>query len=123
MILSMSKKTPGHSAQEINRQSSLRSIEIQRKHTTERPSVQLVVEITRFIRETLLVEVASPEDDLLATGVLDSLTLIQLLVHLEEQFSLKISLDELEIDDLRSINSITRLVQSRPHAAHVVTAE
>ena len=85
--------------------------------------MQLVVEITRFIRETLLVEVASPEDDLLATGVLDSLTLIQLLVHLEEQFSLKISLDELEIDDLRSINSITRLVQSRPHAAHVVTAE
>ena len=123
MILSMPKKTPGHSAQEINRQSSPRSIEIQRKHTAERPSVQLVVEITRFIRETLLVEVASPEDDLLATGVLDSLTLIQLLVHLEEQFSLKISLDELEIDDLRSVNSITRLVQSRHHAAHAVTAE
>lgn len=123
MIWSMSKKDPGHSAQETNQQFSLRSIEILQKSTVEQPPAPLVTKITRLIRETLLVVVASPEDDLLATGVLDSLTLIQLLVHLEEQFGLRISLDELEIDDLRSVNAITRLVQSRNRAAHVVTAE
>jgi len=76
-----------------------------------------------LIRETLLVEVASPEADLLATGVLDSLTLIQLLVHIEEQFGVKISLDELEIDDLRSVNAITRMVENRNGAAQAMTAE
>jgi len=45
--------------------------------------------------------------------VLDSLTLIQLLIHLEERFRITISLEELEIEDLRSIGSIVRLVEDR----------
>ena len=73
----------------------------------------LVRTIGKLIAEKLLVEVDSPEDDLLATGVLDSLTLIELLLHLEQQFGMRIPLDELEIEDVRSIQSIAHLVESK----------
>lgn len=74
---------------------------------------QLAREIARLINDQLLVEVNSPEDDLLASGVLDSLTLVQLLFDLERRFGVTIPLEELEIDDFRSINSIASLVQAR----------
>ena len=69
--------------------------------------------IGKLIAEKLLVEVHSPEDNLLATGVLDSLTLIELLLNLEHHFGMRIPLDELQIEDVRSIRSIARLVESK----------
>lgn len=75
------------------------------------PALQFT-DITRVIRETLLVDVASPDDDLLASGILDSLTLMELLAELEKQFGLRFSLTELDIDDLRSVNTITRWCNS-----------
>jgi acyl carrier protein len=81
---------------------------------------RLADQIAALIREKLLVDVGSPEEDLLVTGVLDSLTLIQLLVHLEERFRVRIPLEELEIENIRSIASIVRLVEDRrfTHAAN-----
>ena len=76
-------------------------------------SPPLVRAIGKLIAEKLLVEVDSPEDDLLATGVLDSLTLIDLLLNLEHHFGMRIPLDELQIEDVRSIQSIARLVESK----------
>lgn len=77
---------------------------------------QLAREIAQLINDQLLAEVNSPEDDLLASGVLDSLTLVQLLFDLERRFGVTIPLEELEIDDFRSINSIASLVQIRTSA-------
>jgi acyl carrier protein len=74
---------------------------------------ELTGEISRLIAKTLLVEVDSPEDDLLSSGIVDSLTLVQLLVSLEDYYGLQIPLQDLEIDDLRSISSLARLVNSR----------
>lgn len=73
-------------------------------------------EIRLLIQEKLLAQPGSPSEDLVATGVVDSLSLIQLLVHLEEHFSVSIPLSDLEIDDIRSIGSLARLVASRKTA-------
>lgn len=73
----------------------------------------LAGEIRLLIQEKLLAEPGSANEDLVATGVVDSLTLIQLLVHLEERFDVSIPLSELEIDDIRSISSLARLIASR----------
>jgi D-alanine--poly(phosphoribitol) ligase subunit 2 len=73
--------------------------------------------IQMVLSEKLLVEIESPDTDLLKTGVLDSLTLVQLLLNLEERFGLKLPVDQLEIADLRSINSIARLIARRNIAA------
>jgi methoxymalonate biosynthesis acyl carrier protein len=75
-------------------------------------------DIRRVLSEKMYVEVGSPDADLLATGVLDSLALIQLLVHLEEEFGVKIALDQIEIEDLRSTASIAKLIARTALAAH-----
>jgi acyl carrier protein len=76
----------------------------------------LISQVGRLIAEKLLVEANSPQEDLVSAGVIDSLSLIQLLVNLEEHFGVRIALDELEIDDLRSIQSIARLIENYRHA-------
>jgi len=77
------------------------------------PGAELANEIAVLMKEKLLVEVGSPEEDLLVGGVLDSLTLIQLLMHLEERFKITIPLEDLEIENIRSIRSIVQLVEDR----------
>ena len=89
------------------------------ENTGNEDPMQLTREIAQLINDQLLVEVSSPEDDLLASGVLDSLTLVQLLFDLERRFGVTIPLEELEIDDFRSINSIASLVQTRSAANNV----
>jgi D-alanine--poly(phosphoribitol) ligase subunit 2 len=88
-----------------------------RTRPLDRQIKELAGAIQEILSEKLLVEVDSPGSDLLQAGLLDSLALIQLLVHLEERFGVKISLDELEIEDLRSIHSIARLVADLKGAA------
>ncbi len=59
------------------------------------------------------VSVASVETDLFESGVLDSLAFVDLLLKLEEEFGIKTTVDELEIDNFRSINRIAEFVASR----------
>ena len=82
----------------------------------------LISEISGLIAERLLVDVSAPEDDLLATGLLDSLSLIQLLASLEERFGIRVPLDELQIEDIRSIKSIARLVDRQSVHSSAVRA-
>ena len=66
-----------------------------------------------LMREQLLVDVDSPEQDLLSSGLMDSLTLIQLLVSVEERFGVKIPLSDLGFEDIRSVSSIANLIANR----------
>jgi D-alanine--poly(phosphoribitol) ligase subunit 2 len=79
----------------------------------ETPPMDVAGEIKSLIQEKFLADPGSPDEDLVNTGVVDSLTLIQLLVYLEERFGVTIPLSELEIDDIRSISSLARLVSER----------
>ena len=67
--------------------------------------------VRKILAEKLAVEVASDDADLLVDGALDSVTLVQLILHLEQSFGIRIDLAELEIDDLRTVHSIARLVE------------
>ncbi len=71
---------------------------------------QLQQRLTDLFTNTLNLEVPSVEADLVETGILDSLTLIDLLLSLEQEFGVKISLEEVAIDNFRSIASITQFV-------------
>ena len=80
--------------------------------------MQVENDIRQVLSEKMFIDVGSPDTDLLGTGILDSLALIQLLVYLEEKFGVKIALDEIEIEDLRSISSIATLVDRSAVAAN-----
>lgn len=69
--------------------------------------------IEAVLRERMYLEVPSRETDLFATGVLDSLALVDLLVHLEKAFEREIPLTELELDELRTIGGMARLIAAR----------
>jgi D-alanine--poly(phosphoribitol) ligase subunit 2 len=70
-------------------------------------------ELSALFRERLHVEVPDPGSDLFESGLLDSLQLVQLLLHIEDRFRVRVRLDEIELDDLRSIETIARLLERR----------
>ncbi len=67
--------------------------------------------------ESFRIEVPSPETDLLESGILDSLQFVELLVQLERQFNLRLKIDDIELDDLRSLERIARLVAAQGSSA------
>ena len=81
---------------------------MKREHPVDASTVAAICSI---LREKMTVEAGSAETDLLQAGILDSLALIQFLVHLEETFGVKIPLDELDIEDIRTVSSIAGLVE------------
>jgi acyl carrier protein len=60
--------------------------------------------------ESFHIEVPSPDTDLLDAGILDSLQFVELLVQLEQRFGLRIKVEDIDLDDLRTLARIARLV-------------
>lgn len=69
--------------------------------------------IGRVLTEALNLEVPAVDTDLFETGLLDSLGFVNLLLHLEQAFGVTTSLDDLEIDNFRSIARIADFVMTR----------
>jgi acyl carrier protein len=74
-------------------------------------------EIAHFFSDVLGIEVPSPTTDLFQAGILDSQNLIELLLHLERLLQAPVGLDDSEIEQFRSIDSIADLVVERRVAA------
>jgi acyl carrier protein len=82
------------------------------------PHAEAVADIAAEIRLLIgdklgIHSLTAGDEDLVAAGILDSLTLVQLLFDLETRFGIMIPLEELEIDDVRSIAALAHLVTSR----------
>lgn len=71
---------------------------------------KLVGDIHAVLRDHLTVMVESPDVDLLDTGLIDSIGLVELILQLEDRFAVSLPMDTLEIDDFRSINRIADLI-------------
>jgi acyl carrier protein len=72
----------------------------------------LHVQLRSFFSEKLSVEVSSIDADLLQTGILDSLALVELLTYIEKEFGTEISLDDVAIEDFHSIAKIAEYVDA-----------
>lgn len=60
--------------------------------------------------ESFHIEMPSSETDLLKTGILDSFQLVELLFQLEQRFGARIEITDIDLDDLRTVSRIARLV-------------
>jgi D-alanine--poly(phosphoribitol) ligase subunit 2 len=60
--------------------------------------------------ERFHIEVPSPDTDLVETGILDSFQFVELLLQLEQHFGFRIKIDDIDLDDLRTLARIARLV-------------
>jgi D-alanine--poly(phosphoribitol) ligase subunit 2 len=70
----------------------------------------LVSGIRSVLHDHLNVLVDSPDADLLETGLVDSIGLVELILQLEDRFGMDLPIESLEVDDLRSINTIADLI-------------
>jgi acyl carrier protein len=73
----------------------------------------LVRDLTALFRDKLFIEVPSADTDLIDSGLLDSLQLVQLLLHVERDLGYRIPLDEIDLDDLRSLERLAGVISAR----------
>ena len=60
--------------------------------------------------EQLQIDVPAIDTDLVDEGLLDSLIFVDLIMHLEQTFGVEIPVEDLEIDQFRSIAKISEVV-------------
>ena len=72
--------------------------------------------IQKAFRAVLNIDVEDPDQDVIDTGMLDSLGLIELLVEVEREFGVQLDLEELDIDDFRTPRRIAGVVASASEA-------
>ena len=72
--------------------------------------------IIKYIQDNLLtgkVEIElSPEDDLLGSGLLDSMGVMRLVAFVEETFNIKIPPEDIVIENFMDVKAITNYVES-----------
>ena len=71
---------------------------------------ELVAQLCALFFERFHIDVPSPDADLLESGVLDSLQLVDLLAHLEQKLDFRIDIESLELDDLRTLTRLAGVV-------------
>ena len=75
--------------------------------------IDTAAEILTILREDIDIEVPSPDSELLDSGLLDSIKLVDLIVVLEKRFEVQLDLISLDFGDLESVQSLARLVERR----------
>lgn len=73
--------------------------------------------IRSYISDTLLsgADIAN-DDDLLLSGLLDSLSVIRLVQHLENEFTVRVPPEEIVIEHFTSVDTITAYLETKKAA-------
>ncbi|SIN74136.1 acyl carrier protein [Algoriphagus halophilus] len=69
----------------------------------------MVEEITNYIHEEIDVLV-NQEEELLSSGLIDSITIMKLIAHLEERYKIKVPPQDMVIENFNSVLSITEYI-------------
>src|ERR1700685_1708093 len=73
----------------------------------------LQARLSAVFSQEMHVEVPSVETDLFDSGILDSQRLVELLLHLEQNFNTRIEVEDLEIENFRCIEKIATFILRR----------
>ena len=77
------------------------------------PAIALQDKINAVFVQHLHVQPPSPDMDLIENGMIDSLTLVELIARLEQEFSIRIPLADVDLNHFRSIDRIDQFVQMK----------
>jgi acyl carrier protein len=69
----------------------------------------MVEEITNYINEEIDVLVTQ-EEELLSSGLIDSITIMKLIAHLEETYEIKVPPQDMVIENFNTITSIIEYI-------------
>jgi len=79
--------------------------------------LDLRAEVAAVFADVLKIEVPSYDTDLLATGLLDSLGFVDLLLELERRFGMRVSLETIEPENFRSVANIAQFMVAQRKVA------
>lgn len=71
--------------------------------------------LARIFEDDLGLEVPAADADLFNSGIMDSLAFVDMLLKIEHEFDITLSLDTVEFDRFKSIESIAEFIASRHH--------
>ncbi len=77
------------------------------------PAKDAVKGITELFQQELNIKVSSPDTDLIEEGLIDSLMLVTLIMHLESEYGITVAFEDIELDNFRTVNAIEQFVSSR----------
>ena len=70
--------------------------------------------VVRVIRESSGREVVLADGDaLISTGYLDSMTIVSLIIELQNEFGVQFEVSDMSVENFESVHAISKLVQSR----------
>lgn len=70
----------------------------------------VIAELLGILNQDMGLTVGAPDTDLFESGILDSLALVNLLLHLESRFKVTVTLENLELDNFRSVVAMARFI-------------
>jgi acyl carrier protein len=70
-----------------------------------------VQRVQGLMKDVLAITPAGIDQDLLESGLLDSMALIELLYAIEQEFTVELPLEDLDVDRLRSVRGIASYVE------------
>ncbi len=68
------------------------------------------VRVRAIMADRLYLDVADDDVNLIETGMIDSMSLVELFVALEEEFGIDGADEDLDLGDFRTVDTITRFV-------------
>lgn len=80
-------------------------------------NTEIKKEIRGFIERSIQIPELADDDDLFATGIVNSLFAVQLVTFIEKTFALEMEAEDLEMANFRSLNSATAFVQKKTQYA------
>ena len=97
---------------DAERSSKARDDQTYAEHCEVNERADLIREIQALFQQTWSIQVEA-ETNLFETGVLDSMTLVQFILDLEEKFDLRLPMEDIEVESFRSVTKIAELVAMR----------
>jgi acyl carrier protein len=73
---------------------------------------ETVNRIESLLREVLAITPDGIDEDLIESGLLDSMALVELLHAIEQEFAVELPLEDLDVDLLRSVRGIASYVNN-----------
>lgn len=69
--------------------------------------------VTRFLLSSINIANLKDDDDLFESGIVNSLFAVQLMTFLEKNFVMEIGMDDLDIENFKSVNATTAFVMRK----------
>jgi methoxymalonate biosynthesis acyl carrier protein len=73
---------------------------------------ELVIKETvrSFILSSIAIKALKDDDDLFESGIVNSLFAVQLMTYIEKAFGIEVGMDDLEMENFKSLNATTAFV-------------